>query len=122
MYTINESEVEAKELPGRKHKMIVSPLHFGKSKNMAFGVADFPPESHAPEHVHQKEEEIIYFMSGHGEMFFNGKPEKIRKGTISFIPPTVTHSIKNDSNEVMHLVYVFSPPVEQGSYDKKNKG
>ena len=119
MYVTHEDNTLAKELPGRKHKMIVGPHIFGRSNNMCFGVAGFPPNSHAPEHVHKKEEEIIYFITGYGEMFFNGKPEKIRKGSIAFIPPNVKHSIKNDSNEVMNLVYVFSPPVEQGSYDKK---
>ena len=119
MYIIHESEVEAKELPGRKHKMIVSPWHFGKSRNMCFGIADFPPNSHAPEHVHPEEEEIIYFITGYGEMFFDGKPEKIKKGSVAFIPSKIKHSIKNNSNETMNLVYVFSPPVKQGSYGKK---
>lgn len=120
MYIIHESEIESKDLPGRKHKMIVSPLHFGKSNNMCFGTADFPPNSHAPEHVHEAEEEIIYFLTGYGEMFFNDKPEAIKKGSVACIPPHVKHSIKNDSNETMKLVYVFSPPVKQGSYDKKD--
>jgi quercetin dioxygenase-like cupin family protein len=119
MYIVHEQDFEAKDLPGRKHKMIVGPKGHGKAKNMCFGVADFPPNSHAPEHVHPKEEEVIYFLSGYGEMFFNGKGEKIKKGSIAYIPPKVTHSIKNDSDQVMHLAYVFSPPVEQGSYDKK---
>lgn len=119
MYVVHENDVKAKNLPGRKHKMIISPWHYGKSKNMCFGVADFPPKSLAPEHIHAKEEEIIYFITGYGEMFFDGKPEKIREGSIAYIPPGVTHSIKNNSDKVMHLAYVFSPPVEQGSYDKK---
>lgn len=119
MYTIHENDVEAKELPGRRHKMIVSPWNFGNAQNMSFGVAYFPPASHAPEHIHVNEEEIIYFKSGYGEMFFNGKPEKITKGSIAYIPPNVSHSIKNDSKETMDIVYVFSPPVQQGTYDKK---
>ena len=119
MYVTHEDDTIAKELPGRKHKMIIGPKLFGKSKNMCFGVADFPENSHAPEHVHREEEEIIYFLSGYGEMFFNGKPEKIRKGSIAYISPMIKHSIKNDSDEIMRIVYVFSPPVEQGSYDKK---
>ena len=119
MYVIHESEIEAKDLPGRKHKMIVGPWNFGKSQNMCFGTADFLSNSHAPEHVHENEEEIIYFISGYGEMFFDGKSEKIREGSIAYIPPAVKHSIKNDSSETMRIVYVFSPPVKQGSYDKK---
>lgn len=90
--------------------MIVSPWHFGKSKNMSFGLAEFPPKSQAPEHVHNTEEEIIYFISGYGEMFFNGKSEKIREGTVAFILPKIIHSIKNDDDKPMFLVYVFSPP------------
>lgn len=119
MHIIHENDVEFKKLPGRDHKMIVSPWDFGQSNHMCFGVADFPPNSHAPEHVHEDEEEIIYFLTGYGEMFFNGESEKIEKGSIAYIPPEVRHSIKNDSNEVMHLAYVFSPPVKQGSYEKK---
>ena len=119
MYTTHENDIEAKQLPGRLHKMIVSPWHFGKAKNMSFGVAYFLPKSHAPEHSHAKEEEIIYLLSGYGEMFFDGKAEKIKVGSIAYIPPNVTHSIKNDSSDTMSLVYVFSPPVQQGTYDKK---
>lgn len=119
MYIIHEDDVELKDLPGRKHRMVVSPWNFGKSNSMCFGTAYFPQNSHAPEHVHDNEEEIIYFLSGYGEMFFNGKPEKITEGSIAYIPPNIKHSIKNDSNEVMKLVYVFSPPVKQGSYDRK---
>lgn len=118
-HVIHENEVEAKSLPGRDHKMIVSPWHFGQSQNMCFGLADFPPNSHAPGHVHATQEEIIYIISGFGEMFFDGEPEPIEPGSIVYIPSNVVHSIKNDADEVMKLVYVFSPPVEQGSYDKK---
>ena len=62
---------------------------------------------------------FIYFLSGYGEMFFDGKAEKIKAGSMAYIPPNVAHSIKNESTETMSLVYVFSPPVQQGTYDKK---
>ena len=119
MYTIHESQVEAKKLPGRDHKMIIGPTSPLRAERMCFGVAEFPPQSHAPAHVHPAEEEIIYFLTGEGEMFFDGVPEKVVPGTCVSIPPGVEHSIKNDSDIVMKIVYVFSPPVEQGSYDRK---
>ena len=74
MYTIHERDVEAKELPGRKHKMIIGPDNFGAAKTMCFGVADFPPNAHAPGHVHDVQEEILYVLSGAGEMYFDGSP------------------------------------------------
>ena len=119
-YTIHENEVKAVSLPGRKHKMIIGPDNFGKSKTMCFGVADFPANQHAPTHVHQVQEEILYVLTGKGEMYFDSKIEKIEIGTCIFVPPKVEHSIKNTSNEVLKVAYVFSPPAKQGSYDKNN--
>lgn len=119
IYTIHEKEVKAISLPGRDHKMIIGPDNFGKSTKMCFGIADFPANQHAPGHVHEEQEEILYVLKGKGEMYFDNKPEKIEKGTCIFIPPKVVHSINNTSNEVLRVVYVFSPPVKQGSYDKK---
>jgi mannose-6-phosphate isomerase-like protein (cupin superfamily) len=119
MYTIHEREIMVKHLPGRDHKMIIGPDNFGKAKNMCFGLADFPPKSHAPAHVHELQEEILYILSGKGEFYFNEKPESVEPGTCIYVPPGVTHSINNTSAEILKVVYVFSPPVKQGSYDKK---
>lgn len=117
-HTIHESKVKVASLPGRAHKMIIGPKNFGRANNMCFGTADFPPNTHAPTHVHPKEEEIIYFLTGKGEMYFDGNPEVIEPGICAYIPPRVRHSINNKSDEVMKVVYVFSPPVEQGSYEQ----
>ena len=91
--------------------------HFGPSRNMCFGVAEFPASKHAPEHMHTHQEEIIYVLSGEGEMYFDGIPESVKPGMCIYIPPEVRHSINNTSSVVMKVVYVFSPPVIQGSYD-----
>ena len=80
-YTIHEEEVKAVSLPGREHKMIIGHDHFGKSKNMCFGVATFPAKKHAPSHVHKEQEEILYVLKGKGEMYFDNKLEKIEEGT-----------------------------------------
>lgn len=118
-HTIHENEVEYVKLTGRDHKMIIGPGKAMEAKNLAFGVADFPPMSHAPAHVHQTEEEIIYVLSGKGEIFFDGVPEPVEAGSVAYAPVGVEHSIRNDSEEVMKVAYMFSPPVVQGSYEKK---
>ena len=119
MYTIHESEIEAKKLTGRDHKMIIGPDSALKAKTMCGGIADFPPESLAPAHVHLLEEELIYIVSGYGQIFFDGVPEPVRPGTCVSVPPGVEHQINNQSKEVLRIAYVFSPPVVQGSYEKK---
>lgn len=120
-FTIHESEVKSVDLPGRKHKMIIGPEHFGKAKNICFGVASFPAKKHAPSHVHDIQEEVIYIASGKGEIYFNGIPESVIAGSCIYIPPGVEHSINNQSDVDMKVIYAFSPPAKQGSYDRKTK-
>lgn len=117
-HTIHETEVEAVQLPGRAHKMIIGPQNFGSAQRLCFGIADFPPRQHAPAHVHPKEEEILYILTGSGEFYFDGLPESVKSGSCVYVPPGVEHSINNTSDEVLKVAYVFSPPVVQGSYDQ----
>lgn len=118
-HIIHETEVAVKELTGRSHKMIIRPDNMS-AETMCFGVAEFPANAHAPAHVHENEEEIIYILSGKGEIYFDGAPEPVTPGSCVFIPKKVAHSIHNTSDEIMKLAYVFSPPVKQGSYEKKD--
>ena len=118
IYTIHESEVMTKDLPGRKHKMVIRPDNTG-TKNMCAGVAVFPGNAHAPSHVHEKEEEILYVIEGEGNMYFDGKPERIREGSFMFVPVGVKHSLEATTGKALKVFYVFSPPVIQGSYDNR---
>jgi len=118
-HVVHERDVEYVKLTGRDHKMIVGPGKAMEAQNMAFGVADFPPNAHAPAHDHSNAEEIIYVLSGYGEIYFDGVPEKVEPGSVAYVPVGVEHSINNQSDEVMKVVYVFSPPVAQGSYERK---
>ena len=121
IHTIHESEVTTKDLPGRKHKMVVRPDNMG-TKNMCAGVAAFPGNAHAPSHVHEKEEEILYVLEGEGNMYFDGKPEGITEGSFMFVPKGVKHSLEATTEKDLKVFYVFSPSVIQGSYDKNRKG
>lgn len=118
-HTIHEDHVEEKQLPGRRHKMVIRPGNMGAEK-MCAGVAVFPANKHAPAHVHPQEEEILYVLSGQGKMYFNGEPEPIKPGTFMLVPPGVEHSLESVTAADLKVFYVFSPPVQQGSYDKNN--
>ena len=120
-FTIHENEIMAKDLPGRKHKMAVRPDNMG-ARNMCAGVAVFPGNAHAPSHVHEKEEEILYVLEGEGNMYFQEKPERIREGTFMFVPKGARHSLEATTDKDLKVFYAFSPPVAQGSYDHKNEG
>ena len=117
-YTIHERDVASVSLPGRDHKMVVKPESLG-SELMCAGVAVFPAGQHAPAHVHEEAEEILYVLSGSGNMYFDGTPERIEPGTFMLAPQGVEHSLEADPGEDLKVFYVFSPPVKQGSYDRK---
>lgn len=117
-YTIHERDVESVSLPGRDHKMVVKPQSM-ESEMMCAGVAVFPAGKHAPAHVHEDAEEILYVLAGRGNMYFDGKPERLEPGTFMLAKRGVEHSLEADEGEDLNVFYVFTPPVKQGSYDRK---
>lgn len=117
-YTLHQDEVELESLVGRKYKLISGKEKLSSS-NMCFGISFFPPQTHAPGHIHQKEEEMVYVLKGKGEMVFDGFAQEIRKGTFICIPPGVEHSVNNTGKKTIKLLYVFSPPAIIGAYENK---
>jgi quercetin dioxygenase-like cupin family protein len=112
---MHEDEAEIKELVGRKYKLIVGserlPCHAING-----GVSFFPPYVHAPGHVHEKEEEVIYCLEGHGEIVIEGTHEPIKSGSFIVVPPGLVHSINNTGDKTIKLIYLFSPQCKIGQY------
>lgn len=118
MYYVKEQEVEGIQLPGRNWKKLIDPER-GNCKNMIFGIVTFPPGSDPGTHIHGKEEEIIYVLSGRGETRVGEKIYPLEPGVAVFTEPGVEHGVRTIGNEPLILISVFSPPVKPGSYDKK---
>jgi putative monooxygenase len=89
------------------------------TKNLAFGLAEFPGGTLAAPHVHQGEEEIIYILSGSGAAITGEQEIALEPGVAVFIPPGLTHRIRADGPEPLRLVTLFSPPVTPGAYDPR---
>ncbi len=118
MHYIKEQELEGTQLPGRLWKKLVGPEN-GGCQNMILGVVSFPPGSDPGTHVHHKEEEIIYVISGCGETRVGDRTLPLEPGVAVFTESGVEHGVKNTGAESLVLISVFSPPVRPGSYDKK---
>jgi quercetin dioxygenase-like cupin family protein len=103
-------------LPGRDWFYLLGPQN-SQSKNLAFGLAEFPAGTLAAAHTHQAEEEIIYILSGEGAIISGGKETRLEPGLAVFIPPGLSHQIRVDGEEPLNLVTLFSPPVTPGAYD-----
>lgn len=118
MYYIKEQDVEGMQLPGRLWKKLVGPED-GDCQNMILGVVTFPPGSDPGTHRHEREEEIIYVISGQGETRVGDQVYPLEPGVTVFTEPGMEHGVKTLGDEPLVLISVFSPPVRPGSYDKK---
>ncbi len=106
-------------LPGRDWFYLLGPQNC-EARHLAFGLAEFPGGTVAAPHTHQKEEEIIYILSGKGAIVSADRTAPLAPGTAVFIPPGLEHQIRADGAEPLKLVTLFSPPVTPGAYDPNN--
>ena len=66
-------------------------------------------------HQHDDAEEIIYVISGYGEIQIGSQKEQIIPGSAIYIPPSMKHSVIVKSNIPMKILFVFSPPQVPGA-------
>ena len=119
MNIVKIKDIKKISLPKRDIKVLVgtgSPIN---SLNMTFGVATIPPKTSLDPHIHNKEEEIIYLLSGDGFVYIDGNKESIEEGTVIKLPIGSSHYLSNNSSDDMNFIFCFHPPVIIGSYDKK---
>jgi quercetin dioxygenase-like cupin family protein len=105
-------------LPGRDWYYLLGPQN-SAAKNLAFGLAEFPGNTLAAAHQHEKEEEIIYILFGQGALITAESEAVLEPGLAVYIPPGLVHQIRVDSDEPLRLLSIFSPPVIPGAYDPK---
>ncbi len=103
-------------LPGRDWFYLLGPQN-SRTRNLVFGLAEFPGGTLAAAHAHQAEEEILYILSGQGAIIAGDQETRLEPGVAVFIPPGLSHQIRADGAEPLKLVTVFSPPVTPGAYD-----
>jgi mannose-6-phosphate isomerase-like protein (cupin superfamily) len=104
------------KLPGRDWYYLLGPQN-SQTRNLVFGLAEFPAGTLAATHTHEAEEEVIYILSGEGVIISGENEAPLEPGVAVFIPPGLAHQIRADGEEPLKLVTLFSPPVTPGAYD-----
>ena len=66
--------------------------------------------------VDTPQEEVIYILKGYGEVKVDDSVEKLKEGTVIYLPSNSDHYIENQSEETMKFAFAFSPQVSVGSY------
>jgi quercetin dioxygenase-like cupin family protein len=103
-------------LPGRDWFYLLGPQNCS-TRNLTFGLAEFPGGTLAAAHTHDTQEEILYTLSGAGAILAGEEEIRLEPGVAVFIPPGLAHQIRVDGAEPLKMVTLFSPPVIPGAYD-----
>lgn len=94
--------------PPRTSWILVSEKTVG-AQNIAMGVNETYPGGMVPEHVHESEEETMYFLAGRGQFVTKDETIDLEPGTVIFNPPGEPHKIINTGDEVLRFVWIYSP-------------
>ena len=74
------------------------------------GNQDIPVGGGIPVHLHEKEEEILFFHEGEAEVEVDGEVHHVKAGMTAFLPVGVTHGLRNTGDVPLKLLWMFSPP------------
>jgi mannose-6-phosphate isomerase-like protein (cupin superfamily) len=116
---IQRDQAPVYHLPGRDWFLVVGPENTD-AKNLTLGVAEFPAGSNPPGHIHPGEEEVIYILSGGGQLVTPEGTVELEPATTVYIPAGLHHATVSRGPGPLVLISVFSPPVVPGSYESKN--
>ncbi len=68
-----------------------------------------------PMHYHQSADEIVYIVSGNGEMFIDGKWIPVKKGDLHVNPRGIIHATRIVGDEELRVLSIFTPPQANGN-------
>lgn len=98
--------------PPRMSWILISEKMVG-SKNVSMGVKETYPGAMVPDHLHENEEEVMFFLSGRG-IFITDDEEQIslESGVAIYNPPGVKHRIVNTGDEVLRFIWIYAPQLK----------
>ena len=76
-------------------------------------VMSIPPGEDIGEEVHEKTDQILFFVAGESEAVLNGESQKVRENDAVFVPAGTKHNFKNTGNSNLKLYTVYSPPAHK---------
>jgi len=97
--------------PPRTSWILVSEQTVG-SQGLAMGVNETHVGGMVPEHKHEKEEEVMYFIQGKGQFITKNETIELKPGICVYNPPGEYHSIINTGDEVLKFVWIYTPQLE----------
>lgn len=96
-------------LPSRRTAKILIDQHSVGTKNLAMGIATYPPGEKAEMHGHEGEE-VMFFLQGEGQLETPEGKYLVRAGDALIAYAKEPHSVENIGDQNMVFIFVFCPP------------
>ena len=76
-------------------------------KNLVLSSTLLKPNEETRGHSHEGQEEVYYFVDGHGQMTLGEESFHVASGDVVLIPDGVFHKVINPTTEHLYFVCVF---------------
>jgi quercetin dioxygenase-like cupin family protein len=106
MKTLKYSDIDPTNYNGETVKGVAARVVIGKkdgADNFCMRVFEIAPEGNTPKHTHAWEHEM-FCHAGEGEVFGSGQWNKVKAGSVVFVPGNEEHQIKNTGKEKLVMV------------------
>ena len=109
-YVVNVNEVPIGKIPGRETRDLINGKTVG-AKSISLRITDvLPGEVCTPGHTHTECEEVIFILSGKGDIKIGEEVFPMKVGDAIYLPTGVGHLIRNTGKEMMRMACSFSSP------------
>jgi len=101
--------------------LLISQLAGGSDNDGAFDLVESKMQkgTEPPPHVHEREDELFYILSGEIKVFVNGQVLSVAAGESVFLPKTVPHAYLIQSDEC-HVLALMTPGGFLNAINKMN--
>jgi len=113
---IDENNVEAIELPGRRLRWLVTKDNTNAQHCTMCVIQIQPGKTVRPAHSHPNGEEVIYILQGSGRVMIEGVVEAVYPGSAVLFPQGSVHMLQNSGDNEMKVACFFAPPSDLGTY------
>lgn len=97
---------------GRNSWLLLTQVEMG-AKGFAGGVHSLNPGGLIPAHIHENEQEALFFYSGQGVCRLGSEEFVIEPESVLLAPAGIEHEVRNTGNDPLKFVWVFSPPLPE---------
>ena len=105
------SEIEWAEHPRIKNVFMKTLLTSEDNPLANINLVRVPPGGEVTRHIHPKEVESIYVLSGQSTLILGDTEVPFNPGQVVAIPIGLEHGLRNDGQEAVEIITFFTPPL-----------